>query len=106
MPYYLNPPPLGPLVRIVTGIVAALALVGLFMVGMVALAVVAGVVLVAGLAIWLRVVWIKRKLRKSGIDLDSHIRDSGARQSNVSGQVIEAEYTVISESEDKNKNPR
>jgi hypothetical protein len=93
-------------VRIVTGIVAALALVGLFMVGMVALAVAAGIVLIAGLAIWLRVAWIKRKLRRSGVDLESHIRSSGVRQSDVSGQVIEAEYTVISDNEDENKNAR
>lgn len=106
MSYYLNPPPQGPLVRIVAGIVAILALVGAFMVGMVALLVVAGIAVIAGLAIWIRVAWIKRQLRKSGIDLDSYVRGPGERQSNVSEQFIEAEYTVISESEDKNENAR
>ena len=106
MSYYLNPPPQGPVVRIVAGIFTILALVGAFMVGMVALLVVAGIAVIAGLAIWLRVAWIKRQLRKSGIDLDSYVRDPDASQSNVSEQFIEAEYTVISESEDKNENAR
>ena len=106
MPYYLSPPPQNPLARVIAGIVAILALVGAFMIGMVALAIVASVALIAGLAIWLRVVWIKRQLRKSGVDFGSHVRNSGAQQSHVSGQVIDAEYTVVSESEDKNENAR
>jgi len=106
MSYYLSPPPQGPLVRIVAGIFAIFALVGAFMIGMVALLVVAGVGVIAGLVIWLRVAWIKRQMRKAGVDLGGHASDSGTRQSNVSGQIIEAEYTVISENEDKNENAR
>jgi hypothetical protein len=110
MPYYLSPPPQNPLARVIAGIVAILTVAGAFMIGMVALTVVAGVALIAGLAIWLRVVWIKRQLRKSGVDLGSHIRSPGrspgTRKPDVSGQVIEAEYTVVSESDDENENAR
>ena len=69
MPYYISPPPQGPLTRIIAAIVTVFALIGAFMIGMVALLVVGGIALVVGLAIWLRVLWIKRQLRKSGVDL-------------------------------------
>jgi len=99
MPYYISPPPQGPLTRIITAIIAAFVLVGAFMIGIAALLVVAGVGLIAGIALWIRVAWIKRKLRNSGVDLD--------RKADVptpSGHVIDAEYTVISESRDQGKN--
>lgn len=106
MPYYLSPPPQSPLVRIVAGIFAIVTLVGALMIGMVALLVVAGVGVIAGVAIWLRVAWIKRKMRKAGVDLSGQTVGSNTRQSSDSGQIIEAEYTVISENEDKNENAR
>ena len=61
------------------------------MIGMAALLVVAGIGLVAGIAIWLRVAWIKRRLRKSGVDLGVEVDIQ-----RESGNVIDAEYTVIS----------
>jgi len=100
MPYYISPPPQGPLTRIFASIIAVLVLIGAFMVGVVALLVVAGVGLIAGIAIWLRVVWIKRQLRKSGVDLGAGINPTAATPTKDSGQIIEAEYTVISEREE------
>lgn len=100
MPYYISPPPQGPLARIIAGIVAVFVLIGAFMIGMVALLVVVGVGLIAGIAIWLRVAWIKRQLRKSGVDLDADARRSATGSANVSGQVIDAEYTVIKKREE------
>ena len=96
MPHYLNPPPQGPLTRIIATIIAVFALVGAFMLGLVALLVIGGIALVIGLAIWLRVAWIKRQLRKSGVNLDAKAGDS-----RESGNVIDAEYTVVAESDDK-----
>ena len=96
MPYYISPPPQGPLTRVITAIIAVFALVGAFMIGFAALIVVVVVGLVAGIAIWLRVAWIKRRLRKEGIDLGVTMKN----QAN-SGHVIDAEYTVISEDEDQ-----
>ena len=98
MPYYISPPPQGPLTRIITAIIAGFVLVGAFMIGMAALLVVAGVGLIAGIAIWLRVLWIKRRLQKSGVipDVNVDIRQE-------SGHVIDAEYTVISDSQDQQK---
>ena len=96
MPYYISPPPQSPLTRIIASIVAVFALVGAVMIGMVALLVVAGVGLIAGLVIWLRISWIKRRLNKSGVSMGAKVENP--RQS---GHVIDAEYTVISDPQDQ-----
>lgn len=90
MSYYLHPPPQGPLARIIASIIAVFVLVGAVMLGMVAFLVIAGLALVAGLVLWLRIAWIKRRLQKEGIDL----RDTTPRAQNP-GHIIDAEYTVI-----------
>lgn len=100
MPYYISPPPQNPISRFIAGVVAVLAVAGAFMIGMVAFLVVAGVGLLAGIALWLRVAWIKRKLRKNGFDT-SPVNGSGPSQpQSHQGQVIDAEYTVVSEKKD------
>ena len=62
------------------------------MIGMAALLVIAGIGLFAGIAIWLRVWWIKRRLQKNGVNLDINMNTR-----HESGQVIDAEYTVITD---------
>ena len=57
--------------------------------------VVACVGLVVGIAIWLRVAWIKRRFRKSGVVFGAPVD-----MSREPGQVIDAEYTVVSDTED------
>ena len=96
MPYYISPPPQGPLTRIITAIIAAFVLVGAFTIGIAALLIVVGVGLIAGLIIWIRVAWIKRQLRKNGVDLS--MKQDASRDS---GHVIDAEYTVISDPREK-----
>ena len=96
MPQYISPPPQNPLTRIIAAVIAAFTLVGFFMIGIAALLVVACVGLVVGIAIWLRVAWIKRRLRKSGV-----IFDAPVDMSREPGQVIDAEYTVVSDSENE-----
>lgn len=95
MPYYISPPPQNPLTRIITAIIAAFVLVGAFTIGIAALLVVAGIGLIAGLALWLRVAWIKHRLRKSGVDFGSGAGPVPDQQ-RKSDDVIEAEYTVVS----------
>lgn len=92
MTYYISPPPQNPLARIIAAIVAVFTLAGAFMLGFAALLIVAIIGLVAGIAIWLRVAWIKRQLQKSGVDLNS-MMDAAQKPS---GDVIDAEYTVVS----------
>jgi hypothetical protein len=94
MPHYINPPPQSPLARIVAAIIAVFALIGSFMIGLAALLVVAGVALVAGITLWLRIAWIKRRLKKNGMNLGAE-----SESPRNSGQVIDAEYTVVSDSD-------
>ncbi len=99
MPYYISPPPQNPLTRIITAILVAIALTSAFMIGMVALLFVAGAGLLAGLAIWARIVWIKHRLRKQGFNVDVDANPGNNREAST-GDVIDAEYTVISKHED------
>ena len=95
MQYHLNPPPQGPLARLIAGIIAVFVLVGAVMLGMVAFLIIAGLALLAGIVIWLRVAWIKRRLKKQGVNLgDNEIRDKP-------GHVIDAEYTIIEDPVDR-----
>ena len=96
MPYYISPPPQSPLTRVIAAIITVFALIGAFMIGMAALLVVGGIALVAGLVIWLRVIWIKRLLKKSGVDLGA--KTATQRES---GNFIDAEYTVVSDSQEE-----
>jgi len=94
MPYYISPPPQNPLTRILAAIIAVFALIGSFMIGLAALLVVAGVGLIAGISLWLRFAWIRRRLQKNGMG-----PVAGVDNSRESGQVIDAEYTVVSDSD-------
>lgn len=99
MPQYIGPPPQNPLSKIIAAIFAVLALAASFVVGFAALLVIAGVSLIVGIGIWLRVAWIKRRMRQSGIEPRAHADMSGQ-----SGRVIDAEYTVVSDSENDQEN--
>jgi len=95
MQYHINPPPQGPVARLVAGIIAIFVLVGAVMLGMVAFLIIAGLALVAGIVIWLRVAWIKRQLKKQGVDLhDDGIRDNA-------GHIIDAEYTIVEDTTER-----
>jgi len=96
MPHYISPPPQNPLTRIIAAVIAVFVLIGSFMIGMVALLVVAAVGAILAIAIWLRVMWIKRRMKKDGVNFDRPVD-----MSQNTGQVIDAEYTVISETDDQ-----
>lgn len=86
MPVYLTPPPRNPLVQVAAAVVALFALVGAFMLGIVALAVFAGLALAFGLALWVRARWLAR----AGGSAPSRGAAGGRRT-----RTIEAEYTVV-----------
>jgi len=100
MPNYISPPPQSPLTRVMTSIVAVLVLAGAFMISMVALLVVVGVGLLAACAIWLRVAWIRRSLRKGHAEPGNSADPAMSASDKGDGQVIDAEYTVISKLKD------
>jgi len=85
MQYYITPPPMNPLARLLAGILAVLALVGAFFFGIFILALAVGLGLVAWLFLWVRMWWIRRKQPVAGV-----------QPAERSGNVIDAEYTVVS----------
>ena len=99
MRYYLSPPPLNPVARILAGLLAVAALVGAFFFGLIILAAAVGLGVVAWLVLTVRVWWLRRRFRAGS-------GDSGkpAGQSTPGGvrkpDVIDAEYEVISRRED------
>jgi predicted lipid-binding transport protein (Tim44 family) len=95
MPYYISPPPSGPVARFVGAIVAVLAMAGAVMLGMVAFLVIAGIGLVLGLVVWLRLIWIRRRLHRR-----RHQGPATSTQADSSSEAIEAEYTVVSRDRD------
>ena len=81
MPYYISPPPMNPLARLLAGMLAVIALAGAFFFGVFVLIVVVGVGFVAWLFLWIRMWWIRRKTPQSD---------------ERKGEIIDAEYTVVS----------
>jgi len=77
---------------VLAAVFAAVALAGAFMLGLVALAVIAGLAVVVGIAAWIQAWRIRRRLRQA-MEQAPASREGG---------VIEAEYTVISRHEERN----
>ena len=97
MPQYIAPPPMNPLSRLLAGILAVLALAGAFFFGIFVLGLVAGLGLIAWLVFSIRMWWLRKKYAGNlsgmgGMDSQSRGQDSGAGN----GDIIEAEYTVVS----------
>jgi hypothetical protein len=72
---------MNPLSRLLAGILAVLALAAAFFFGLLVLAFAVGVGLVAWLLLWVRSWWNRRKRPASD---------------QISGEIIDAEYTVVS----------
>lgn len=89
MAVYRITPPQNPLARALAAVVALALFAGAFMLGLVALAVVAGLAVLLGAFAWLNAWRLRRKLRRSG-----------GPQAAAQGQTIEAEYTVVSRRRD------
>jgi len=102
--------PVNPLMRAVWLLVGAVALVVAFFFGAVILAFIIGLAIIFAAIVSVRMWWLGRKLRKSGIDpqADSvyiHTRFESARQRAETGnRVIEGECTDVSE-DDSSRQP-
>jgi len=99
MPYYISPPPMNPLSRILAAILAVLALVGAFFFGIFVLAFAAGIGLVAWLIFSVRLWWLRKKgvvpgTRRGAAHGQTQRPDPGSTQS--SEDIIDVEYTVVS----------
>jgi hypothetical protein len=90
---------MNPLARILAGLLALLALAGAFFFGLVVLALAVGLGLLAWCALALRLWWLRRQagVRGPGGPAGDGAGDvPGARQ----GQVIDADYEIVSRRED------
>lgn len=95
---------MNPLSRLLAAVMGALLLVGAFFFGFIILLVVLVVGLVAGLVIWLRVWWIKRKIASGDSPLPPGFGKppfSEQDPANTAEDVIDAEYEVVSRTEEK-----
>jgi hypothetical protein len=90
MQYYITPPPMNPLARLLAGILAVLALVGAFFFGIFILAFAVGLGLVAWLFLWVRMWWFRKKQPAAK-----------SQPTGNSGDVIDAEYTVVSRKDEE-----
>lgn len=100
MPDRLPPPVTNPLARLLAALVAVLALVGAFFFGLVVLALAVGLGLLAWLALGLRMWWLRRQLGKGRGAPGGPHAGPGAREERPRGQVIDADYEVVSRKED------
>lgn len=103
MPYYITPPPMNPLSRLLAGIVAVLTLVGAFFFGIFVFAIAIAVGLIAWIAISVRVWWLRRKMEAAGQVPGSRPgfqADSQQGKPDNQRDVIDAEYEVVSREDD------
>jgi len=87
MRYYIVPPSVGPLSRLLATVVVVLALCAAFFFGLLVLVVLVGVVFLSGLVFGLRAWWLRRAGGRASPAFPGGIRST---------QVIDAEYRVIS----------
>jgi len=95
MPYYISPPPLNPLSRILAGILAVLALAGAFFFGIFVLALAAGLGLIAWLLFSIRLWWMRKQGAVRG-PASRPAQQAGPGSGETSRDIIDVEYTVVS----------
>jgi hypothetical protein len=86
MNYYISPPPVNPVSRVLSAVAAALALIGFFFFGLVVVGILLAVALVVGFVIWVRARWLGHS---------PPVKRAGNSPSGQKGEVIDAEYTVV-----------
>ena len=91
MDYFSSPPPMNPFSRALAVVTAVLALAAAFFFGLIVLALVVGFGLLFWLVIRMRMWWILRRMPSM---------EARPETSQNQGEVIEAEYTVISRRSD------
>lgn len=104
MPYFITPPPTNPLSRLLAALVAVLVLVGAFFFGVFVLAFAAGLGLVAWIYISIRLWWIRRRGGMNPADAEVAREGRGEprnEQDEHRGNVIDAEYTVVSKQDEE-----
>ncbi len=91
MQYYINPPPMSPLSRVLAAVMAVVALVAAFFFGLIILALAFGTGLMLWLGMRLRLWWLRRH---------GPLNDMAPPGTPQRHETIDAEYTVVSTDED------
>jgi hypothetical protein len=92
---YTVRPPTNPILQVLYFLVGAVLLIGSIIMGAVILAVVLGLAVILGIVIYIRVWWLKRKLARSGGG------SSPGPSKPADSEVIEVEYTVVNERDER-----
>ena len=83
-----------PIMQVFSFLVAGLALIGAVLMGAVILSFVLACAVIIGIYFWIRILWQQRKMRRAASS-----QPQGRRAGQ--GKVIETEYTVIDEHEER-----
>ena len=102
MRYYLAPPPMNPIARLVAAVLAVAALVGAFFFGLIILVLAVGLGILGWLFLTLRLWWLRRRFgapagRRPGDGFGPDQSPGGGGRQDDS---IEAEYKVVSRRQD------
>lgn len=97
---YVFHAPTNPLLQVLYFLVGGVLLIGALVIGAVVLSILVGIALIAGIVIYVRVWWLKRKLERSG--RSGRGGGPGSRQSSRP-DTIEVEYTVVEEREERKR---
>ena len=90
-------PPANPFLQALYFVAGGVLLIGAILMGAVILAIALGIAIVAGLVVFVRVWWLKRKIERAR-------RKRGGRSGTQdSEKVIEVEYTVVDERDDSER---
>jgi hypothetical protein len=94
---YTLTPPSNPILQVLYFVAGGVVLIGAVLMGAVILAFALGLALIAGIIFYIRVLWLKRKLARQ------RPAPGGKRPGAADSEVLEVEYTVISEEDDRER---
>ena len=101
MGYFLAPPPLNPVSRVLASLLAVLALVGAFFFGFFVLALALGLGALAWLILAVRMWWLRRQWQRQGVGRQYGQTGPPGGEDGRRGEVIDADYEVVSRREDE-----
>lgn len=94
---YILTPPTNPFLQVLYVAFGGIVLIGAVLMGAVILAFALGLALIAGIVVYIRVWWLKRKLGRT------HQAAGGPGGDAANVEVLEVEYTVVSEDDNHGK---
>jgi uncharacterized iron-regulated membrane protein len=97
---YIARPPQNPILAFFYLIAAGVVVVAALLMGAVILSVVFGLALIAGLVVWIRIWWLRRKIMTAQGGPSAQPRQGGSRDSESGVEITSVEYEVVDERDD------